>query len=68
MLSWGRVPSSTNDDNCQAELYVGTICREVLVNWQSCALGPVTMATTATTGNQLELEEELSAVLSVISE
>ena len=68
MLSWGRVPSSANDNKCQPERYVGTICHEVLVNWQSCALGPVTVATITATGNQFELEEELSDVLSVISE
>ena len=68
MLSWGRVPSSAIDDNCQPERYVGTICHDVLVNWQSCALGLVTTTTTTATGNQFELEEELSAILNVIGE
>lgn len=58
-------PSDNSNDECSAEVYVGTVCRASLHSLQSCI--PDRCNTTEvyipSTGNQSELEQQLTALL-----
>lgn len=62
------MPPAGDETGCRTELYAGSVCSQVLVNWQSCALGLVTVATVQTAGSQAELEAQLTDIVTVLSE
>ena len=63
-FTWSRVLPSSNSSGY--EIYNGSSCKPFLQTWQECAIGQNEDVFVNVSGDQITLENEVSAVLALI--